>query len=84
MTGATQTARNLGFRAVVSLSGVASESCSPQSFQPVIGFVQGDQFFLTLLPEKACRRDRGNSQQAHTKNADDDLPVEADGHNLTT
>ena len=72
------------FRAVVSLSGVASESCSPQSFQPIISYKQGNQLFLTLLPEKARRRNRGNGQQAHTKNADDDLPVEVDGHNLTT
>ena len=71
-------------RAAVSLSGVASESCSPQSFQPVIGFVQGDQLFLTLLPEKARCGNRGSGQQTHTKNADDDLPVKVDRRNLTS
>jgi len=68
----------------VALSGVASETGSPQSFQSIIDFVQGNQFFLTLLPEQARRGHGRNGQQTHTKNADDDLPVEVDRHNLTT
>lgn len=54
---------------------VASESGSPQSFQPIIGFVQCDQFFLTLVPEQARSGHGRNGQQTHTKNANCDLPV---------
>jgi hypothetical protein len=52
-----------------------SEARAPQSLQPIIRLEVGHELILTLLPEEACRSNRGYSQQTDTEDANKNLPV---------